>query len=205
MKKHDWSSSDLILYEAALSAIQAFAKEHPKAEVCCFFFDCDDPEYGLLHISLDSIQHNIQSAKRLEQYAIERRDRNLKRADGWKSAKHGLVSPVLSPFNTNGGDFEFDCYRSVEFPVWRELGKSKDYPKSGKHEDDYLTSNARLVMWRVVERLVSEGRFSPLFLASPFMIGYSMHDEEEVILRIQNWPRCAQQAATEQPLPAAQF
>jgi hypothetical protein len=195
MKKHDWSSSELILYEAATSAIDAFAKEHPNVEVCCFYFDCDDPEYGLLHISLDSIQHNMQSAKRLEQYAIERRYRNFKREDQWKSAKHGLVSPVLSPFNTNGGDFEFGCYRSVEFPVWRELAKSKDYPKSAKHEDNYLTSNARLVMWRVVERLVSEGCFSPLFLASPFMIGYSMHDEEEAILRIQNWPRCAQQDA----------
>jgi hypothetical protein len=193
MKTHDWSNSDLILYEAANLAIIAFAEEHPNVEVCCFYFDCDDPEYGLLHISIDSIQHNMKSAKSLEQYAIKRRYR-LKGEDMWKEAKHGLVSPVLSPFNTNGGDFEFTCYRSVEFPAWRELAKSKDYPKSAKHEDNYLTSNARLVMWRVVERLLTESCFSPLVLASPFMIGYSMHDEEEAILRIENWPRAQQDA-----------
>jgi hypothetical protein len=199
--EYDWSRSDERLHEAARSAIQAFAKEHANVEVCCFFFDCDDPEYGLVHISLDSLQNNIHSAKKREQRAIENRKRDLNGKTVWKSAKYRLAVPVLSPFNTNGGDFEFGCYRTVEFPDWQELTESEDIPQKAEREDDYLASNARLVMWRVAEKLVSEDAFAPLLLASPFMVGYSMHDEEEAILRLLNWPRNAQRgAAPEGPL-----
>jgi hypothetical protein len=191
--EHDWSKSDDRLHDAALSAIRAFAKEHGNVEVCCFFFDCDDPQYGLLHISLDSLQNNMRSAKKLEQFAVESRSRNLNGTTPWKSAKYRLTSPVLAPFNTNGGDFEFGCYRNVEFPAWRELAKSRDFPRCAEHEDNYLTSNARLVMWRVAEKLVSKHAFAPLLLASPFIVGYSIHDEEEAVLRLLNWPRNAQQ------------
>jgi len=199
MIEHDWSKSDERLHEAALSAIQIFAKEHGNVEVCCFFFDCDDPQYGLVHISLDSIQNNMRSAKQLEQCAIKSRDRNLKAKSRWQSAKYHLTSPVLSPFNTNGGDFDFGCFRTVDLPAWLELAESGEHPESAEHEDDYLASNARLVMWRVAERLVSEDAFATLFLASPFMVGYSMHDEEEAILRLLNWPRNAQQIDPENP------
>ena len=202
--EHDWSKSDERLHESALSAIEAFAKEHGNAEVCCFFFDCDDPQYGLVHISLDSLQNNMRSAKQLEQYAIESRDRNLKEKARWQSAKYYLMRPVLSPFNTNGGDFEFGCYRTVEFPAWRELAESNDFPRGAEHEDDYLESNARLVMWRVAERLISENAFSPLLLASPFIVGYSLDDGEEAILRLLNWPPSAQQSAAPNGSPATQ-
>jgi hypothetical protein len=30
--------------------------------------------------------------------------------------------------------------------------------------------------------------FAPLKLAAPFLVGYSIHDQEEVILRMLNWP-----------------
>ena len=54
--------------------------------------------------------------------------------------------------------------------------------------DDYLESNARLVLWRVTERLVEDDAFAVLKMASPFMIGYGIHDQEETILRFLNWP-----------------
>jgi hypothetical protein len=44
------------------------------------------------------------------------------------------------------------------------------------------------MMWRVAERLVADEAFRPLMLASPFMIVYGIHDEEEAILRLLNWP-----------------
>ena len=102
MMEYDWSKSDERLYEAARSAIEAFAKEHGKAEVCCFFFDCDDPQYGLIHISLDSLRNNVRTAKGMEQRAVERRKKNLKGKLTWQWAKQQLSRPVLSPFNTNG-------------------------------------------------------------------------------------------------------
>lgn len=168
-----------------------FATEHPSVEVCAFFFDCDDPQYGHISIAFDSLQNNIRSAKTLEQFAIENRNDNLQGELTWQWAKYQLSTPVLSPFNTNSGDFQFPRYQEIEFPAWRKLAKSKDYPSGETTDDDYLESNARLVMWRVAEQLIAKNAFTALTLASPFMVGYSVHDQEESILRLLNWPKNA--------------
>ena len=131
----------------------------------------------------------------MERFAIESRRKYLRGKAAWRWAKHQVSTPVLSPFNTDSGDFEFPEYADVEFPAWVKLAAKGNYPKGAEHEDDYLESNARLVMWRVAERLVAENAFAPLTLASPFLLGYSIHDQEEVILRMLNWPGPAESAA----------
>jgi hypothetical protein len=183
-----WEASDRELHKASVAAIQRFAREHLGVAVCCCFFDCDSPQYGHLSISFDTAANNARVVKDLERYAIEKRAEYLRGKLTWQWAKHQLGTPVLSPFNTNGGDFEFREFAEVKFPAWVELAEKGDYPKGAAHEDDYLESNARLVMWRVVEQLVAENAFAPLALASPFLVGYSLHDQEEVILRLLNWP-----------------
>jgi hypothetical protein len=50
-------------------------------------------------------------------------------------------------------------------------------------------------MWRVAEQLAAEDAFAPLTMASPFLLGYSIHDQEEVILRLLNWPKLAERDA----------
>lgn len=184
----EWEASDDKLYKASSVAIKRFARENSDAEICCFFFDCDEPRYGHLFISLDTLENNIRSAKELEGFAIESRRKNLRGKLSWQSAKYNVSTPVLSPFNTNSGDFKFREYAEVEFPAWVKLA-AKGYPKGAEYDDDYLESNARLVMWRVAEQLVAEKAFAPLKLASPFLVGYSIHDQEEAILRLLNWPR----------------
>jgi hypothetical protein len=79
-----------------------------------------------------------------------------------------------------------------------KLAEKGDYPKKAAHEDDCLESNARLVMWRVAEPLVAEDAFTRLTLASPFLPGYSLHDQAEVILRMLNWPKPAEPSAADQ-------
>jgi hypothetical protein len=185
----DWGASDRKLHKASVAAIRRFARENPGVEVCCFFFACDEPRYGHLSIGLDTTDNNARTVKELEQYAIENRARNLLGKITWEWAKYQLSSPALSPFNTNSGDFEFSEYAEVEFPAWVKLAERGKYPKGAEHEDDYLESNARLVMWRVAERLVADDAFAPLKLSSPFLLGYSIHDQEEVILRLLNWPK----------------
>jgi hypothetical protein len=188
-KPIDWLSSDQKLHKASVAAIKRFAREYSDAEVCCFFFDCDEPRYGHLSISLDTLANNVLVAKELEKDAIEARRKNLRGKLSWQCAKHELSTPVISPFNTNSGDFEFAEYAEVDFPAWVKLAEQVNYPKGSDDEDDYLESNARLVIWRVAEQLVKEKAFAALNLASPFLLGYSMHDQEEVILRLLNWPK----------------
>jgi len=184
----DWEVSDRKLHKASVAAIKRFAREHRGQSVCCFFFDCDEPQYGHLSISLDTPENNIRTVQELEAYAIQSRAKNLQSELAWESAKHQLGTPVLSPFNTDSGDFEFPEYAAVEFPAWVKWANKCNTPQIAEHQDDYLESNARLVMWRVAERLVAEDAFAPLTLGSPFLLGYSIHDQAEVILRLLNWP-----------------
>ena len=57
-----WEASEQKLHKASIAAIRRFTKEHPDTEVCCWFFDCDDPQYGHVFISLDTPDHNVESA-----------------------------------------------------------------------------------------------------------------------------------------------
>ena len=142
---------------------------------------------GYVIIAFDTLVNNIATAQRLEEFAIGQRQMMLRQESAWQNAKYHLSSPVLSPFSTNSGGFTFPQYAEVQFPEWQRLAEQGGYAVGLPHEDDYLESNARLVLGRVAERLVAEGAFKPLRLASPFMVGYGIHDQEEAILRIVNW------------------
>ena len=75
------------LHNASITAIKRFVSEHRDEEVCCFFFDRDEPRYGHIYISLDSLANNIQTANELERYAIASRLKTLQGADTWHWAK----------------------------------------------------------------------------------------------------------------------
>lgn len=186
MKNNIWKESDDRLYAAAVKAIAKFAKTNPSVQLRCFLFDCDAVRSGNIEISFDSAESNARAVKQLEAMAIEFRASNLVGDRSWTGARHQLTSPSVSPINIGSGDFDFPGFSNVAFPAWRRLAESGDYPTSLHYEDDYLDSNARLVMWRTAERLIAENAFGSLNLASPFAVGYSLHDEEAAILRLLN-------------------
>jgi len=44
-----------------------------------------------------------------------------------------------------------------------------------------------LTLSKVIDRLATDNQFSLLRLSSPFLAGYSFHDEHEFIVRMMNW------------------
>jgi len=183
----DWNAGEEQLYVASVAAIRRFGQEHGRLPVCFFRFD-SEPRYGYVLIGFDTQENNIRRVKKSEQTAIARRRTRLNRPDSWKSAKHCLRTPRLAAFNSNSASFAFPEYAQVSFPDWRELAEEGGYPIGSAHQDDYLESSVRLMLWRVAERLVADEAFKPLMLASPFIVGYEFHDGEEVVLRLLNWP-----------------
>jgi hypothetical protein len=166
----DWNASEDKLHAASVAAIQRFAQEHAQLPVCFFQFD-SEPRYGYVLLGFDTLESNIRTVKKSEQTAIAKRRKALTRPDSWKSAKYNLKTPRLTAFNTNSGSFAFPEYAQVSFPDWRELAEEGGYPVGLAHQDDYLESSVRLVLWRVAKRLVAEEAFEPLILGSPFMVG----------------------------------
>ncbi len=127
----DWAVSDRKLYKASVAAIKRFARENPGQSVCCFFFDCDEPRYGHLSISLDTPENNVRAVKELESYAIKIRSKNLQGKITWEWAKYQLSTPLLSPFNTVSGDFEYGSTRKSSSRVGQVSGKGQIPPGGG--------------------------------------------------------------------------
>lgn len=187
MSMFDWISSEQKLYESCVAEIKRFVIEQPNAQVCCFAFDTE-PRYGYVILAFDTLENNLRSCRELERSAVERNTEWLTERRHWQSATHFLTSPALPVFDTNSGNFAYSQFAEVRFPEWTSIAESDNYPQRKEHEDEYLDSNVRIVLWNVAQRLVEGRAFDTLRKASPFVIAYCIHDEEDAILRILNWP-----------------
>jgi hypothetical protein len=178
----DWTASDEHLHAACLAAIKRFAAEAPGT---ANFFALDaEPLYGVVWIAFDT--NNVRVVQERQAAAIAQRAAELRRAGAWNRVPQYLTQPLLSTFHTDRSAFTHPQFARVDFPEWTDLEK---WPELDNYR--YLSSSAWLVQWRVAERLVAERAFGSLALASPFVIGCGIHDDEdgfrESVLRLLNW------------------
>ncbi|QDV25853.1 hypothetical protein [Aureliella helgolandensis] len=178
------------LYKAAIRAIKAFCKEEPTTEVRCFFLDSDDVAYGRVGISIDSVSNNSDVC--LDSFKSTKKSRRAtcKGKRAWELAKHGLNCPSLEIYNTDSGDFDFGEFAEVDLSEWRKIAKKNGVEKSDEDGDDsYIEGNARISMWRTIERLVKERAFDSMKTSSPFFVGFSFHDDGPTTVDILKWPK----------------
>ena len=187
MRRPNWEKVEQTLFKKSKQAILRFAREHPEEECCYFAFDTD-PKYGYILLCFDTRENSLRQAKEAERWAIDRRKEGLRHDWAWTWAGHQLQYPPLLPFGADSGGFKYIGYAEVDFPGWVAFAGSRNYPQGEEHHDDYLEGNMRIVMWKVAERLIEDGVFGRLRLSSPFFVGYGIHDQEQSILRILNWP-----------------
>jgi len=91
----------------------------------------------------------------------------------------------------HAGAFAYHVEPALEIEALKQLQSREDYPPTSESEDDYAQGNARVVIWRVVERLVEEDAFAQVQMAPPFRVGYQIDDDELVVLRILAWSSLA--------------
>ncbi len=187
MNAPNWNDVEIKLYEESLAAINNFSAEHPDEEVCYFAFD-SEPYYGYVLICFDTSDNSISEAKLSAQRSLRRVTEFIQTDCDWQMAKSTMNSANELPFTNNTGDFKYQGYSEVNFEGWQEFAGSEDYP-AGDFEgaDDYLEGNMAIIFWKVIDRLIKEGRFSFPRMASPFFAGYGFHDEDQVLLRMLNW------------------
>lgn len=183
----DWKKAEHLLTDASVETIKLFATENDKIECCHFAFD-SEPCYGYVFLCFDTTANSLVSSKASESRLVERRLQMLAEEDSWRNANYFLNTPELVPFGDNTGDFEFASYREIKFPEWQVYAEDPDYPSKQENEDDYLEGNFRILVWRVVERLVRDNAFDCLKKSAPFLVSYGLHDQEQRIIRILNWP-----------------
>ncbi len=183
----DWQALEDRLVEQSTAVLQQFAAEHP--DVLCSFFAYDtNPAYGEFLLSFDSQDNMRRSAQKDEQRQIAQREMMLKLEGSWRGAKFNLRS--VSDSSPDVSEFAYHIYAELVWKELEELSLSEDYPqKNHAWEDTYIHGNVRIVLWKVIERLMTSEAFAPLRLASPFRVGYQFHDDGHfIVLRLLNWP-----------------
>jgi hypothetical protein len=183
----DWNADTERLVASSEAAIGRFAREHAEEAVCFYAFDCDPPS-GSVNIALDTLENSLSLAQEAERLAFEWRRHALAGPHGWRTARHALSSPRVGVFTTSPADFKYPRYAELNLPGWASAAVTGS---AGAHVQGYLDGNARLVLWNASERLVERDAFRALNLATPFMIGYAIHDAEESVLRVLKWPSAA--------------
>lgn len=140
-------------------------------------------------------------AQMAEQRAIERRNRMLNYEWYWRHARSMLQIPRLTDYSPDIGYFTYPMYAQIDFQELTELSESNAYPpRNNDVEDDYINGNVRIVLWRVVEQLIAHNIFVHLHLATPFHVGYELHEDELVVLRILKWPPITENTFHDQDL-----
>jgi hypothetical protein len=183
----NWQKIEDRLFEESKAGILRFAAEHPET-ICSFFAFSANPVYGEFHLDFDTPENALEVAQRNEQEAIKWRSELLQGAEAWRHATSRLTFLRVLDYSRDVGSFAYPDFVELSFKELDDHIYSEDYPESGEYEDDYSNGNGQLVMWRVLERLIEDGVFSALRLASPFRVGYKIHDGVElVVLRILNW------------------
>jgi hypothetical protein len=184
----DWQSLEDRLFEQSVVVIKQFAEEHPESICASFAYDTD-PAEGYFLLSFDTAENSLRQAQTNEQRAIERRKRWLTQESSWTVASYRSKNTHVSDRSPGVDCFAYHIYAELRFPELPAFKESENYPPGGLPvEDDYIEGHVRIVLWRIIERLIADGAFMQLHLASPFHIGYQFHDEDLLVLRILNWP-----------------
>jgi hypothetical protein len=181
----DWQQIEDRLLSFTYEAVARFATAHPDETYSFFSYDVDLP-YFLL--SFDTPANAIEVAQRTEQEAIARRAKMLTLPDAWHGARHFSNRPPVLDYSYSGGYFAYHAFVDIKIDELEDIGFAENYPRDD-HGDDYAEGNTRIILWRVIERLIASDVFRQLSLASPFRLGYQMHDDALTVLRILNWPQ----------------
>jgi hypothetical protein len=184
----DWQSLEDRLYEQSRAVIQQFAAEHP--DVTCSFFAYEtDPIEGYFMLGFDTYENALRMAQENEQRAIKQRNQMLTQEWSWRHARSMLQSPRLTDYSPDVSYFTYPTYVQLDFQELCDLFESENYPQPANSvEDDYIDGNVQIVLWKVMERLIASEAFAPLHLSAPFHVGYQLHTDGLVVLRILNWP-----------------
>lgn len=181
----NWQEIEDRLVAFSSENTRRFAMEHPEVVTSFFAYDVDLPFFLL---SFDTPDNALQVSQRIEQDAIARRAKMLALPIAWQGARHFSTQPPVLDYSYSTGYFAYHNFADIKIDELEDLEFAEDYPQN-ETADDYSEGKTRIVLWRVIERLIDSDELRHLHLASPFRLGYQMHDDELTVLRMRNWPQ----------------
>jgi hypothetical protein len=183
MAKPDWALAEELLFERSQTAIQDFGREHPGESISLFAYVVDSLFTGV-SLNFDTAANSLSEAKRRQRREVEERNRLLSSAGGWEQARYRVAHPSRQIFDFNHkGSWHYERVEFVPLHEWEAFFEGIDDQGAVELEGRVIAA-----LWRVVDRLVDAKSFDGLRRVAPFRIGFELHGEELVVLRILDWP-----------------
>ena len=187
VEEEQWDIFFQRLVEGTRAAIQQFATEHPTAEVCYFAYD-SEPCYGYVLTCFNTTDAEIRHIREWHDRRINYRKEILSN-DVWRSnAYYQVKANSVLPFCNETGDFAYQGFTELRFPEWEAFAQSETYPEHRDHEDDYLECRVALIFAKALDTLAEDGGFEKLRLASPTLLGFGFHDQDQYVVRMLHVP-----------------
>ena len=174
------------IVEQTKAAIDAFAHEHAREEVCYFAYD-SEPHSGYVLTCFNTTRHSLKFVREEHKDRVAYRQKLLADPVWFEHAYYQAKANALLPFCNNTGDFAYQGFTTIEFPEWQAFSGSTEYPE-GDDDSDYLANRAARLFCRAIDRLVHEQAFARLNLAQPTLLGFAFHDDDQVIVEMLGMP-----------------
>jgi hypothetical protein len=174
MSEVDWNAAEMALYDRTQATLRVFAKEHDR-DVFSFFAYRADYCYGQVQLCLDTVENSRRRAVENNQRIHASRKKLFDREGGWDRARYFLSrhSGRMLDYTHATGLFQYDSIEEIRFPDWEA------YFRGDHYDEQYQLENRVIVLfWKILSRLVQDGVFDQLRLASPFRTGFEFRDND---------------------------
>jgi hypothetical protein len=176
----NWDEMEDAIVAKAKSAVAAFAKKHGPA--CALFFDTDPPASYVL-MSFEGAKDLVAGAAGHLENEAKRRKKMLATKNAWKQAQNYLRPRLDEAIDV--GSFEQMDFDRIDFgEAMNAFAESDACPEAPYGVEPYVSARFRMVLANAIDRLVEKRALVPIVGDAPLLVGYAIHDEPPVVLRI---------------------
>ena len=187
MQEEQWDIYLQQLIDGTRTAIEKFALEHPNEEVCYFAYD-SEPCYGYVLTCFNTTEANRLYVPLRHEELVSRRKGQTEKWGRRKQDYYFLRTSSVLPFCNNTGEFRYQDFAELKFPEWQQFAESESYPEFEDNDRDYLLNHVAWLFGKALDTLAEDGSFEKLKLASPTLLGFAFHDEEQYVVRLLRFP-----------------
>lgn len=173
----DWQLSEEVLFQFCADSIERFVQEQEN-RLCSALCLEAEPTEGYVWISFETPEHDCEEAEAIQEHIQGHRAQHLQGPEAWKQVTQYLQTESVPLYTPGPEDYAFALYSELDLDRW------SDFANIGLASEAYLNARAVLVFWQVLERLIERQELQELNLAYPFRLGYCIHGQNYVNLRV---------------------
>jgi hypothetical protein len=136
---------------------------------------------------MDTSSTSLSAAKEHAQWVYQQQRQRFFGNHPGRNARYHLTTQMMRvvEHNPSTGFFQYDNLGVIHFP---EIEHAFEMTQSAQ-ELDNIENEVLVMIWKAIDRLVTDNAFQHLSILSPFRVGFQLSEDEYglYILRLINW------------------